>query len=216
MSMFLSALRTAAAKSVAGPLASEAEKSDAAAGDKTADGEVAAPDAKVAELTASVEKLTKQLQEKESKLKEVISAYQRSLADAENQRARTKREVDQAHQYGVQKFAKDLLSIADVLAIAVDSVKPEALANNKDLRDLHEGLTLTNNELHQTFHRHGIQRIDAVEGDKFDPAIHQAMYQAPVPGREPGTLLQVAKAGFKLHGRVLRPVQVGVVQDTSS
>ncbi|ORZ27177.1 GrpE-domain-containing protein [Catenaria anguillulae PL171] len=190
MSMFLSALRTAAAKS------SEAEKSDAAAGDKTADGEVAAPDAKVAELTASVEKLTKQLQEKESKLKEVISAYQRSLADAENQRARTKREVDQAHQYGVPK--------------------PEALANNKDLRDLHEGLTLTNNELHQTFHRHGIQRIDAVEGDKFDPAIHQAMYQAPVPGREPGTLLQVAKAGFKLHGRVLRPVQVGVVQDTSS
>ncbi|KAJ3351260.1 Mitochondrial matrix cochaperone [Allomyces javanicus] len=188
-------------------------------------------------LAEQVDKLTAQLKEKDVKISDLtvwimadrnderhslreqtvaspIDHYRRTLADLENMRERTKRDVEHAHQFAVQKFAKDLLSISDVLALALDSVKAEALEANADLKNLHEGLTLTSNELHKTFHRHGVQRIDAVEGDKFDHNLHQAIFQAPVPGREPGTILQVAKSGYTLNGRVLRPTHVGVVQET--
>ncbi|KAI9220257.1 GrpE-domain-containing protein [Blastocladiella britannica] len=182
--------------------------------DATAAAEAAA--AKAAELAAQVEKLTQQLKEKDIKFSELTDHYKHALADAENLRQRTKREVENAHHYAVTKFAKDVLSIGDVLAMALSTVKSEQLADNKPLRDLHEGLTLTSNELHATLHRHGVMRIDATEGDKFDPKLHNALFQAPVPGREPGTLLQVTKSGYMIHGRVLRPAEVGVVQDLSS
>ncbi|KAI9176181.1 GrpE, mitochondrial [Blastocladiella emersonii ATCC 22665] len=228
--MFVAAIRTAAVARAAAAmvparaLSATAARFQDAAAKPAAEGETAAPssaDAEAAakataELSAQVDKLTSQLKDKDVKLSELTDHYRRALADAENLRERTKREVEHAHQFAVQKFAKDLLSIADVLALALDSVKPDALAASKDLKNLHEGLTLTSDELHKTFHRHGVERIDAVEGDKFDHNLHQALFQAPVPGREPGTLLQVAKAGYMLKGRVLRPAQVGVVQDPNA
>ncbi|KNE57776.1 hypothetical protein AMAG_04628 [Allomyces macrogynus ATCC 38327] len=220
---FLAALRTPAlARTVAAARTAPALRSFAATA-AVRNGEQPAEDAQKAEESASdkekalaeqVEKLTAQLKEKDVKISDLTDHYRRTLADLENMRERTKRDVEHAHQFAVQKFAKDLLSISDVLALALDSVKSEALEANTDLKNLHEGLTLTSNELHKTFHRHGVQRIDAVEGDKFDHNLHQAIFQAPVPGREPGTILQVAKSGYTLNGRVLRPTHVGVVQET--
>ncbi|KAJ3369812.1 GrpE protein 1, mitochondrial [Allomyces arbusculus] len=220
---FLAALRTPAlARTVAAARTAPALRSFAATA-AARNGETAQEDAQKAEesvsdkekaLAEQVDKLTAQLKEKDVKISDLTDHYRRTLADLENMRERTKRDVEHAHQFAVQKFAKDLLSISDVLALALDSVKPEALEANADLKNLHEGLTLTSNELHKTFHRHGVQRIDAVEGDKFDHNLHQAIFQAPIPGREPGTILQVAKSGYTLNGRVLRPTHVGVVQET--
>ncbi|KNE73427.1 hypothetical protein AMAG_17529 [Allomyces macrogynus ATCC 38327] len=233
---FLAALRTPAlARTVAAARTAPALRSFAATA-AARNGETAQEDAQKAEesvsdkekaLAEQVDKLTAQLKEKDVKISDLTvwimtytiktsgtDHYRRTLADLENMRERTKRDVEHAHQFAVQKFAKDLLSISDVLALALDSVKAEAIEANADLKNLHEGLTLTSNELHKTFHRHGVQRIDAVEGDKFDHNLHQAIFQAPIPGREPGTILQVAKSGYTLNGRVLRPTHVGVVQET--
>jgi molecular chaperone GrpE len=123
-----------------------------------------------------------------------------------------KRDVDHAHQFGVQKFSKDILTIVDTLALALNSVPSAAVESNVDLKNLFEGVRLTSNELHSVLHRHGVERIDAVEGDVFDPNVHNALFHAPQAGRKPGSILQVMKSGYKLHGRVLRPVEVGVVQ----
>ncbi|KAJ3111016.1 GrpE protein 1, mitochondrial [Phlyctochytrium bullatum] len=127
-------------------------------------------------------------------------------------RTRTKREVESTAQYAIQKFAKDLLETSDVLGLALKAVPETELSNpsNVHLKNLTEGVALTKANLMKTFERHGIVEINPV-GEKFDPNVHQAVYQAPIPGKEPGTIAEVTKTGFNLHGRVLRPAQVGVV-----
>ncbi|KAL7750318.1 GrpE, mitochondrial [Sorochytrium milnesiophthora] len=168
------------------------------------------PDAAAAAASAQ------QLQDKDRKIAELTDHYRRALAETENVRERSRRDVDHAQQFAVQKFSKDMLNIADVLSMALSSVPAGAAVSGGDVsaafRNLHDGLTLTHAELLKTFARHGVERIETKEGDAFDPNVHHALFEAPVPNRTPGTILQVAKQGFKLNGRVLRPAQVGVVK----
>ncbi|KAJ3099339.1 GrpE protein 1, mitochondrial [Phlyctochytrium planicorne] len=156
------------------------------------------------------------LVEKDKQIAQLQDLYRRSLADMENIRQRTKKEVESTAQYAIQKFAKDLLETSDVLELALKSV-PESERNsssNPHLKDLYEGVSMTRTNLLKAFKRHGLEESRPV-GEKFDPNIHQAIFQVPMPGKEPGSILEVTKSGFLLHGRVIRPAQVGVVSDQS-
>ncbi|WP_210528461.1 nucleotide exchange factor GrpE [Rubellimicrobium arenae] len=131
----------------------------------------------------------------------------RQLAETENMRKRAERDRKEAEQYGGSKLARDLLPVYDNLRRALDAVTEEQRAANSALL---EGIDLTMREIVSTFARHGITVIAPQVGDRFDPAVHQAMFEAPVPGTRSGDIIQVATEGFMLHDRLLRPAQVGV------
>ncbi|KAF9152934.1 Mitochondrial matrix cochaperone [Linnemannia schmuckeri] len=153
---------------------------------------------------------------KDKQLAEVKDRLLRTLADMENLRQRTAKEVANTKDYAIQKFAKDLLDTADILNMAIKNVPQEELAEsstNTHLKSLHTGVAMTRDELLKTFKRYGVESFDPMN-EKFDPNLHQANFQVPMPGKEPGTVFDVQKIGFMIKGRVLRPAQVGVVQST--
>jgi molecular chaperone GrpE len=131
----------------------------------------------------------------------------RALADAENMRKRAERDRKEAEQYGGSKLARDLLPVYDAMSRALETVTEEQRAANAALL---EGIDLTMRELVNVFGRHGIKVISPQVGDRFDPAVHQAMFEAPLPGTRAGDIIQVATQGFMLHDRLLRAAQVGV------
>lgn len=156
------------------------------------------PDAVIAELQAQIATLKDQAL--------------RAAAEAENVRRRAAREKADASKYGISNLARDLLSVPDNLARAMDSVSEEAQqAGGETLQTLLEGVKLTQKELLQVLERHGIQPIHP-EGEKFDPNFHQAMFEAPGTGQPDGTVVQVLQTGYLIGERLLRPAMVGVAK----
>ena len=131
----------------------------------------------------------------------------RALADAENVRKRGERDRREAEQYGGSKLARDLLPVYDALRRALDAAGEEQRAAAAGLI---EGVELTLRELLNVFIKHGMELIAPQPGDAFDPAQHQAMFEAPLPGTKAGDIIQVMAEGFMLYDRLLRPAQVGV------
>ena len=131
----------------------------------------------------------------------------RTLADSENLRKRSIRDRSDAEVYGGTKLARDLLSVYDNITRALDAVSDEQRKSNAGLI---EGIELTQKELINGFEKHKIIRIMPEEGDIFDPLIHQAMFEAPLPESKAGEIIQVMAVGFKIGDRLLRPAQVGV------
>ena len=131
----------------------------------------------------------------------------RSLADSENLRKRSIRDRSDAEVYGGTKLARDLLSVYDNITRALDAVSDDQRKANKALI---EGIELTRRELINGFEKHKISRIDPDVGDVFDPLIHQAMFEAPMPETNAGEIIQIMAVGFKIGDRLLRPAQVGV------
>lgn len=131
----------------------------------------------------------------------------RTLADSENLRKRSIRDRSDAEVYGGTKLARDLLSVYDNITRALDAVSDEQRKSNAGLI---EGIELTQKELINGFEKHKIIRIMPEEGDVFDPLIHQAMFEAPLPESKAGEIIQVMAVGFKIGDRLLRPAQVGV------
>ena len=138
---------------------------------------------------------------------ELKDRFMRSLADAENIRKRGERDRREAEQYGGTKLAKDLLPVYDNLKRAIDAAGEEQRAAAKALI---EGIELTMRELINVLTRHGVVPIVPQAGEAFDPQLHQAMFEAPLPGTKAGDIIQVMTEGFLLHDRLLRPAQVGV------
>ncbi len=139
--------------------------------------------------------------------------FMRALADAENSRKRAERDRREAENYGGSRLARDLLPIYDNLSRAIQVA---AEGDKETNAALVEGVELTMRELLNVFKKHGIEQIAPKVGDKFDPQIHQAMFEAPVPGTKAGDIIQVAAEGFMLHDRLLRPAQVGVSSTPAS
>ena len=136
----------------------------------------------------------------------------RTLAEMENLRKRTAREVSDARTYGISGFARDVLDIADNLQRALDAVPEEArAAADPGLKALIEGVELTERSLHNALEKNGVRKFDPA-GEKFDPNVHQAMYEVPDPSVPPGTIAQVVQAGYMIGDRVLRPALVGVAK----
>ena len=141
--------------------------------------------------------------------------YLRSVADFRNLQERTKREIQSAKDFAIQRFARDLVESVDNLDRALGTVAPEKLqGDNADLIALHGGIKMTDTILINTLKKHGLERFDPSEtGDKFDPNVHEAVFQAPQPDKEDGSCFHTQQKGFKLNGRVLRPAKVGVVKN---
>ena len=136
----------------------------------------------------------------------------RALAETENVRRRAQREREDASKYAVAGFAKELLSVADNLRRALDSL-PEAEARDERTRSLLAGVEATERELLSVFERHGIRRIDP-NGERFDHNLHQAIFEAERPGQPAGMIVEVLQPGYVLHDRLLRPAMVGVAKET--
>ena len=153
--------------------------------------------------TGSVEALTREAAESRDKML-------RTLAEMENLRKRTSKEVADARTYGIQNFARDVLDIADNLQRALDAVPAEAkAAADPGLKALTEGVELTERSLLNALEKNGVKKFDPA-GEKFDPNFQQAMYEVPDPSVPSGTVVHVVQAGFMIGERVLRPALVGV------
>lgn len=131
----------------------------------------------------------------------------RALADTENTRKRAERDRRDAEVYGATRFARDLLSVHDNFDRALDAVTDEVRVAAPGLI---EGIELTRRDLLNAFEKHRITRIEPGVGERFDPKLHQAMFEAPVPGTKAGDIIQVMGTGFMIGDRLLRPAQVGV------
>ncbi|XP_033756879.1 grpE protein homolog 1, mitochondrial-like isoform X1 [Pecten maximus] len=138
--------------------------------------------------------------------------YMRALAETENVRQRMRKQVDDAKVFGIQGFCKDLLEVADILGKATESVPKEELKQeNIHLKNLFEGLTMTESQLQKVFNKHGLEQITPAEGEKFDPFIHEAMFEVPTSKEEAASTIAVTtKVGYKLQSRTVRPALVGV------
>jgi len=153
----------------------------------------------------SVEALTREVAEAKDRVL-------RTLAEMENLRRRTSKEVADARSYGIASFARDVLDIADNLQRALDAVSAEArAAADPGLKALIEGVELTERSLHATLEKNGVKKFDPT-GEKFDPNFQQAMYEVPDPSVPSGTVVQVVQAGYTIGERVLRPALVGVAK----
>ena len=131
----------------------------------------------------------------------------RALADAENIRKRGERDRRDAELYGATRFARDLLSVHDNFDRALGNVTDGVRAAAPGLI---EGIELTQRDLLNAFAKHKITQIDPKPGERFDPKLHQAMFEAPVPGTKAGEIIQVMGVGFMIGDRLLRAAQVGV------
>ncbi len=151
----------------------------------------------------SVEAMAKEVAESRDKML-------RTLAEMENLRKRTTREVADARMYGITGFARDILDIADNLQRALDAL-PEEVRDNADpgLKALIEGVELTERSLLNTLEKNGVKKFDP-SGGKFDPNFQQAMFEVPDASVPSGTVVQVVQSGFMIGERILRPALVGV------
>ncbi len=136
----------------------------------------------------------------------------RALAEMENLRRRTEREVMDARTYGIAAFARDILQVADNMDRALQALDAE-LREKADaaVKGLLDGVELTERELHKVLEKHGVKKLDP-QGQKFDPNLHQAMYEVPDASVQAGMVVQVVQAGYMIGERVLRPALVGVAK----
>ncbi len=134
----------------------------------------------------------------------------RTLAEMENLRKRTDREVAESRLYGVTSFARDVLGVADNMRRALDAVPPELRASAEaGVKALIEGVDLTERELLKALEKNGIRQFSP-QGEKFDPNLHQAMFEVPDPTVPAGSVVQVVQPGYMIGERILRPALVGV------
>src|SRR5919202_1435741 len=136
----------------------------------------------------------------------------RTLAEMENLRRRTEREVKDASQYAIAGFARDMLTVGDNLRRAIEALGPAARESaDPSLRTLLDGVEMTEREMLKTLEKHGVRRLSP-QGERFDPNLHQAMFEAPDPSVPSGTVVQVMRDGFVIGDRVLRTALVGVAK----
>jgi molecular chaperone GrpE len=134
----------------------------------------------------------------------------RTLAEMENLRKRTDREVADSRIYGVTSFARDVLGVADNMRRALDAVPPELRASAEaSVKALIEGVDLTERELLKALEKNGIRQF-LPQGEKFDPNLHQAMFEVPDATVPAGSVVQVVQPGYMIGERILRPALVGV------
>lgn len=135
----------------------------------------------------------------------------RALAETENVRRRARKDVTDASRYGIANFARDMLSVSDNMARALDSLPDDAREESEIVKAIAEGVEMTAREMASALERHGIQQVNPL-GEKFDYNLHQAMFEAKDSGQPDGTIVNVVQAGYMIGERLLRPAMVGVAK----
>jgi molecular chaperone GrpE len=198
------------AESPDGAEAPAAEADDNAA----SDGDDPAPEAEAAaeaEPAKSESDLVAELQDQVADLKDRLL---RAAAEMENARRRYEREMADTRQYAVTGFAREVLSIGDNLSRALAAV-PEEARGDAAMKGLVEGVEMTERELLRVLDKHGVKRIEP-HGKKFDPHLHQAMFEVEHDEAPHGTVVQVIQPGYSIGERILRPALVGVAKATAA
>jgi molecular chaperone GrpE len=136
----------------------------------------------------------------------------RSLAELENTRKRAERDRAEALKYGAMSFARDMLGVADNFQRALKAVDDMAEEVPEAMRGLLDGIAATQRDLLAALARHKVTPLDPM-GEKFDPNMHEAMFEAPGTGQESGTIIEVIETGYMMEARLLRPAKVGIAKD---
>lgn len=136
----------------------------------------------------------------------------RTLAEMENLRRRTQREVEDARKFAVTGFARDLLEVGDNLSRALTSVPQEARQQNDFMKNLVLGVEMTERSLQNAMEKHQIRKVEPQKGEKFDHKVHQAMFEVPTGDLPAGTIAEVIQGGYVIADRLLRPALVGVAK----
>lgn len=186
----------------------EEAKEEETADDAAAEEPVSEEGVIIADLEA---KLTK----KDKDLADMKNHYARAIADFRNLQESTKKEVQKAKDFALQKFAKDLIESLDNFGLALNSVKEDTLKANSEVQNLYDGVNMTRNVFEKTLAKHGIEKMDPL-GEQFNPNHHEATFEIPQPDKEPGTIFHVQQVGYTLNSRVLRPAKVGLVKDVEN
>lgn len=136
----------------------------------------------------------------------------RTVAEMENLRRRTQREVADARMYSASNFARDMLGVGDNLRRALESL-PEGARDNAEsgMKVLVEGVEMTEREMLNALEKNGVKKLNP-ENEKFDPNFHQAMFEVPNPDVPNNTVVTVVQEGYQIGDRVLRPAMVGVAK----
>ena len=148
--------------------------------------------------------------ELEQQLEEMKAQALRAMAETENMRKRTEREISDAKKFALSGFAKDLLGVADNLERALTAIPSDQIDSlDSTAKALIDGVKMTSTDLTSVFSKAGIVEVEAM-GKAMDPNLHQAIVEIPDETQEPGTIVQVMQSGYTLNGRLLRPAMVGV------
>lgn len=135
----------------------------------------------------------------------------RTLADMENLRRRSQKDREDALKYASANFARDMLSVADNLRRAIESIPEDGDSDGAALVGFIEGIALTEKGLLSALERHKIEKIEPM-GKKFDPQFHEALFEIPTNDAPSGTVMQVMETGYIIHDRLLRPAKVGIAK----
>ncbi|ADR51868.1 heat-shock protein [Candidatus Liberibacter solanacearum] len=150
------------------------------------------------------------LEEAQAKAEEFREKYLRVLADMENIRRRTDREIQDAQSYSIAAFARDMLSVSDNLSRALNSVPIDKTQNSdSEIKSLIDGIEMTRREMMSTLEKYGVKKIDA-KNQKFNPNIHQAMFEESNETIPSNTVIKVVQDGYAIGERILRPALVGI------
>lgn len=172
------------------------------------------PAADAASATAEADVAAARIAALEAETAELKDRVLRTIAEMENLRRRTEREVGDARQYAIAAFARDMLTAGDNLARAIDAVPDEARAGNEALTALIDGVEMTERDLQNSLEKHGVRKLEPL-GQKFDPHLHQAVFEIPTEEQPAGTVMQVMQSGYVIGDRVLRPAMVGVAKGSA-
>ena len=149
----------------------------------------------------------------EDRLAETNDQLLRALAELENTRRRADRDRAEALKYGAASFARDMLGVADNLQRALNAVADLDQDTLPDAaKSLLEGVAATERDLIASMGRHKVSPVSPM-GEKFDPNMHEAMFEAPGTGQPAGTIIEVIETGYMMDERLLRPAKVGIAKD---
>jgi molecular chaperone GrpE len=184
---------------------SQVETPETEAAEQTAQAEAA--DAVADESSIDVAQLQQALVAAQEEAAGLKDQALRAVAEAQNARRRAEQDVEKAHKFGSEKLINEMLPIIDSLERALEACQTE----DESVKALREGVEMTYNMFVQGLAKFSVEQVNP-KGEAFNPELHQAMTMVPSPGQEPNTVLDVMQKGYTLHGRLIRPAMVVVVQ----
>ena len=149
------------------------------------------------------------VEDQNKQIKELKDQLLRSLAESENLRKRTIKEIADAKKYSHISFIRDLVSSVDNLQRALEAVPDDKSQLSEPIKNLVIGLEIVEKEILNTFEKHSLKQINPL-GEKFDYNLHQAMFEVPTNEKEPGYIVEVSQKGYLLYDRLVRPAMVGI------
>ncbi|SCM21091.1 GrpE protein homolog, mitochondrial, putative [Plasmodium chabaudi adami] len=164
------------------------------------------------DLINEIKKTKKDMDEKLVDNQVLKEKYLSVLAEKENLRTRYMKEIENSKLYCISNFAKSLLDVADNLSLAIKNISEESLKSNEEINNIYKGIEMTETILHNIFSKYGIDKYNPIN-EKFNPMLHEAIFEVNDTTKEKGTVATVIQPGYKINDRILRAAKVGVVKN---